>query len=67
MNKLSDARQIEIVELRQQMQAKDKMRLQEIADWKEKYEMDIDAVETTAKNQLKLCKMIFSAEVEVLA
>ena len=55
------------MELRQQMQAKDKMRLQEIADWKEKYEMDIDAVETTAKNQLKLCKMIFSAEVEVLA
>ena len=28
--------------------------------------MDIDAVETTYKNQLKLCKMIFAAEVQVL-
>ena len=47
---LSDARQLEIVELRQQLQAKEKQRLEEIAEWKDKYEMDIDAMETSFKN-----------------
>ena len=53
---LSDARQEQIVDLRQQLAAKEKQRLQEIAEWKFKYEMDIDAIETTCKNELKQCK-----------
>ena len=66
IKELSDSRQEQIVELRQQLMAKEKQRVSEIEEWKEKYEMDIDAVATTASNKLKECKMMFSCEVEVL-
>lgn len=63
---LADARQEQIVDLKHQFEAKEKQRLDELAQWKEKYSMDIDAIETTYSNELKECKMIFSCEVEVL-
>ena len=60
---LSDARQEQIVDLKQQLTAKEKQRVKENEDWKFKYEMDIDVVETKYQNELKLCKELFMAEV----
>ena len=66
IKELSDSRQEQIVELRQELAAAGRAHAQAKAEWAEKYDMDIDAVETTYSNKLKECKQIFSAEVEVL-
>lgn len=66
IKQLSDSRQEQIVELRQELAAAGRAHATAKAAWQEKYDMDIDAVQTTYSNKLKECKMIFGAEVEVL-
>ena len=66
IKELSDSRQEQIVELKKEIAATGRAHAQAKDEWQEKYEMDIDAVETTYSNRLKECKQIFSAEVEVL-
>jgi len=62
----ADARQEQIVQLRQQVQSLEARRQKEVAEWREKYEVDVDVLTTKMSNQLRDCKQIFACEVEVL-
>ena len=50
IKELSDSRQEQIVEMREQIKEKEKKSKEAEEGWKEKYEMDIDAIETTYAN-----------------